>query len=329
MEFGLRFPSTQLALLVLAAMLAVDVIGLAIGGMTVAGDGVVAWFSSAVMVCLIFPACGLAVWRLKGDEARGAVLVRALCERVCLLSAGVLLIGAITTAGAIASYLMASLALPFRDEALASIDRAVGFDWLAVARSVCGIPWLESSLAFAYRSSMGQVMLLVPLLALTGQKQRLSEFVALFALTGGIVCVLSGLIPAEAAFFHFQPSVVCPHVPLDGTLDYHAHLLSLRAGTFGVFHFKAATGIVTFPSFHTALSVIIIYAIRRTRFLALPVTALNLAVIAATMPLGGHYLTDVVAGGLIAAASILVVRALNRRMPAEAAGAGRPVAAAA
>ena len=30
---------------------------------------------------------------------------------------------------------MASLALPFRDEALASIDRAVGFDWVAVARS--------------------------------------------------------------------------------------------------------------------------------------------------------------------------------------------------
>jgi membrane-associated phospholipid phosphatase len=107
--------------------------------------------------------------------------------------------------------------------------------------------------------------------------------------------------------------VICPHVPGDGTLAYHADLMALRSGTLGPLVFRAMTGVVTFPSFHTALAILVIYAIARTPIVAWPVILLNLLVIAATMPLGGHYLADVLCGGAIAVLSIHLVRLLNRR----------------
>jgi membrane-associated phospholipid phosphatase len=324
MDLGLDLPSSRLGLAVLGIMLAGDVLGLWLTGLRLDPASVSLWLKAAGAVVGLLILCRLVEWRLSGDEARGAVLVRGLTRRISLFSTASLYLGAITTAGAILSYVVATAGLPFQDTTLAAADRSLGFDWVGVARRVCGTPWLEVTLAFAYRSSMAQVALLVPVLAFTGQRRRLSEFVALFALTGLVIALASGLLPAEAAFFHYQPSVICPHAAADGTLAYRVDLLALRQGTMGPLAFRAMTGIVTFPSFHTALAICVIYGVARTPVLAWPMIALNLLVIAATMPLGGHYLTDVLVGGLIAAVAIGLVRALNRdavadRVPAFAA----------
>jgi membrane-associated phospholipid phosphatase len=312
MDLGLRLPSTQLAFAVITMMIGVDLLALPLIGLRVEPASLVQWLVGAAVVLTVPLLCAAAIHRLRNDPARGARLTSAFAERVALLTFAGLAIGLITTAGAVLSYAAAAVGYPLQDARLAAIDRAIGVDWIAIAKSVCGTPWLESTLAFAYRSSMTQVMLLVPLLALTAQRQRLSEFVALFAVTGGIVCILSAFVPAEAAFFHFQPSVICPHVPLDGTLRYHPDLMALRAGSLDTIEFGAVSGIVTFPSFHTALAIVVIYAAWGLRFFALPVLALNLLVIAATLPLGGHYFIDVVAGAAIAFLAIAGVRRLNR-----------------
>jgi membrane-associated phospholipid phosphatase len=322
MDLGLNLPSTRLALGVLAAMLLGDIAGLWLTGIRIDGASATLWIKAAIAVAGIIALCGGARWYLRGDEARGARLVRGLADRAALFSAAGLLIGAITTVGAVFSYVMASAALPFQDSSLVAIDRALGFDWLGIARFVCSAPPLESLLAFAYRSSMAQVGLLLPVLALTGHRRRLSEFMALFALTGFVICILSALVPAQAAFFHFAPSVICPHAALDGTLAYHGDLLALRDGTFGTIIFAKMTGIVTFPSFHTALAIVVIYAASALRLASLPIILLNILVIASTMPLGGHYLTDVLTGAAIATLSILAVRALNRQGGADIAPVG-------
>jgi len=48
-------------------------------------------------------------------------------------------------------------------------------------------------------------------------------------------------------------------------------------------------GLVTFPSFHTAMGVIAIYCARGTRWLFWPMLVINLLMIAATPVLGSHY----------------------------------------
>ena len=67
-------------------------------------------------------------------------------------------------------------------------------------------------------------------------------------------------------------------------------------------------GLVTFPSFHTSLAIITTYAVRGIRFVTLPVAILNGLVIVSTLPEGGHYLIDVIAGAIISIIAIVAIR---------------------
>ena len=78
-----------------------------------------------------------------------------------------------------------------------------------------------------------------------------------------------------------------------------------------VLDFSQLQGLVTFPSFHTVLAVIISYAMRVSRILATLTIPLNCIVIAGTITEGGHHLTDVIAGGFIAVFAILCVRRMS------------------
>ncbi|MEI7609953.1 MAG: phosphatase PAP2 family protein, partial [Rhodospirillaceae bacterium] len=55
-------------------------------------------------------------------------------------------------------------------------------------------------------------------------------------------------------------------------------------------------GIVTFPSFHSALAVLLVWAARGLGRMIIPVAALNAVVLAVTPIYGGHYFVDVIAG---------------------------------
>ena len=65
---------------------------------------------------------------------------------------------------------------------------------------------------------------------------------------------------------------------------------------------------VQFPSFHTALALLTAYAVRDVPYLARPVLILNLIVIVATLPVGGHHLADIIGGAAITGAAILVLK---------------------
>ena len=67
-------------------------------------------------------------------------------------------------------------------------------------------------------------------------------------------------------------------------------------------------GVVSFPSFHTILGVIPIYALRDRRALMMAALAVNGTMIVSTMPVGGHHLIDVVAGAAVSLGAILVTR---------------------
>ena len=63
----------------------------------------------------------------------------------------------------------------------------------------------------------------------------------------------------------------------------------------------------------TLIGVIATYALRDTRALLIPAIVLNGTMIVATLPVGGHYLTDVLAGAAITIAAIYAVRHLSGR----------------
>jgi hypothetical protein len=270
-------------------------IALADAALLVAGGFRLAGYGTGLIVAVSLGAWGLGyVYAAVRPDARIAALA---------FSAAYLI--PYTLAAAVLSYLGTSLALPLYDAHFARADAALGLDWLAVLRFTDAHPTLGAVLCFAYHSSMAQVVGVFIILAATAQLPRLADFLALFTITSLATILVSVTMPSAGAFvFHDPPAALRDVVGRDAGLWHLAHFEALRSGAMRVIDPAAIEGLITFPSFHTALAVITAWALWRTRLLAPPVLALNGVVIAATVPVGGHYFVDVIAGAAIAAACI-------------------------
>jgi len=212
---------------------------------------------------------------------------------------------------AVANYLMMTTALPLRDEAFAAMDGGLGFDWSAMLAWVDARPLLGRVLVAAYASSLPQMMAVLFVFGALRRADRLLEFTALYALTGTAVAVVAMLVPAMGAYVHHAPDPAL----FDGfTQAGRIHidtLTALRAGTFGTLGLNDAVGMVSFPSFHTVLAIVVTYVFRGTPVFV-PVLMLNALVVLSTLPEGGHYLVDLFGGAAVAAGAILLVRKIGR-----------------
>jgi membrane-associated phospholipid phosphatase len=81
----------------------------------------------------------------------------------------------------------------------------------------------------------------------------------------------------------------------------------IRALRFGYLGPYGYTGIVSFPSFHTAEAVLYIIAHRKLASF-LPVLILNFFMLTAVPNFGDHYLSDMIAGASIALLAFLLAR---------------------
>ena len=86
------------------------------------------------------------------------------------------------------------------------------------------------------------------------------------------------------------------------------HLLALRTDPQHVLDLNNLPGLVTFPSFHTAMGIIAIYCSRGTPWLFWPSLIINILMISSTPLFGSHYLIDVIAGAVVALGTILFIR---------------------
>lgn len=210
---------------------------------------------------------------------------------------------------AVSSYLGIALAFPLWDARFAALDRALGFDWTAHLAYVVERPQLARALALAYHSSLIQPALVIVALTAGGHLHRLQQFLLLFAVTATIVIVVSTLMPAAGAYtWHAPPEALLGALrdPAAGRwhlADFHA----LRDGSLHTIPVPYVQGLISFPSFHTALALVTLWALKPMRLVVVPALLVNSALIVATLTIGGHYLADVVGGALVAAASVAVV----------------------
>jgi membrane-associated phospholipid phosphatase len=255
--------------------------------------------------------------RLAGDQRRPAVLLRRVLLLTELLWRTALHIGALLVAGGTLSYLITSANLPLRDNVLADVDHLFGFDWLGFLYETNSSPLVATLLTKAYQTTglIGQLILIW--LAFRQRGDRLAEFIAVLSLSTVALCVGMCLVPAAGAFAYFNP---VPHLfgnfSAMGEMWSFTHTFGmLRDGTLSVIDISRVDGVVSFPSFHTMLGVMTIYAARDTRWLAIPALVVNGTMILATMPVGGHHLADVLAGAGLTIGAILLVRRQNKSMP--------------
>ncbi len=305
----LTTPQAKITTALVCFFSCVSVVLLQFSPMTLDRSGVVTALTAIVMMAALYMVMAVVNTRLKNDSSSVAGYLRYFATTIQNISWASGMIMCVTSLMIILNYIGLATSLPFQDATFSSIDKAMGFDWIATLTWVNERPMIAKILTMTYHASVMQMVAVALILGFTNQLRHLQEFTALFAMTSLPVLVISALLPAEGAYAFYQPAETLFSNMSEVAGRWHMEqLASLRAGTFHVLDIKHAEGLVTFPSFHTILAIITAYAFRDTRYLAVPFAVLNAIVIASTLPEGGHFLIDVIAGGLIALAAIALVR---------------------
>ncbi|MGI9387249.1 MAG: phosphatase PAP2 family protein [Methyloligellaceae bacterium] len=305
----LKTPLVKLTMALIFACLLTVAVGLPFGPFTLAHSALYSTVTLlAVLISMAVAMEAISV-RLAGDPSRVAGHLKYASTSIVYFALTCSVFAFMTLVLAVLSYLATAVALPLQDENFAIMDRMIGVDWIAVLTWVNSHPIIAKALTLSYQSSFFQIVALILILSATHQAQRLQEFTALYAITLFAVIILSMLFPAVGAYVYHQPA---PHLftnmGAEAGVWHLEHFRALRDGTFTVLDMARVEGLITFPSFHTVLAIITSYGFRKTRFLAWPVALLNVAVIISTLPEGGHYLIDVIAGAMIAVAAIAGLR---------------------
>lgn len=194
--------------------------------------------------------------------------------------------GALPIAGTQLTFLAHAAALPLQTDLLLRADAWLGFSWISWATFIRSHPPLEWLTAQAYLSYAYQPYIALIVIALFGPRSRNANFIIATALALGITIAISIFVPAiEPARAYGFPTPAADA------------MLNLRNGQRSGLPY---IGIICFPSFHAAMTVLFVMAYRGIRFAMVPACLVN-GVMMFSIPFSGdHYLIDLIGGIAVA-----------------------------
>lgn len=206
------------------------------------------------------------------------------------------------------SYIAAGYNYPLQDAALLKADKWLGFDWYAYLSWANNHPYIAAFLSFSYQSFGLQIILFICLLFIRKHTAHAQRFMIIFYVSGLICITLSAFFPAVGIYIHdnIQPQQFAYLHPAAARV-HESVLMALRGHSLTNLTFPLR-GLITFPSFHTSIALLLIYAslpFRRLRWIMIP---LNIAMVFSTPIDGGHYLVDVLAGMVITSMAMYIAQ---------------------
>jgi hypothetical protein len=228
-------------------------------------------------------------------------------ERLSAMLSGTAFLIVFSAAFAASNYMLLTIAGPRIDGPLAAVDRAFGFNWVAVMTLMARHPLVNLLFEACYDSVLPQIALAVLVLGWLGRTADVFQFCLSVAIGAFVTVFFWTLFPSFGAFsFYHLPPAISSHLSLALNEKYAAELVQLLANGPGLISPQSARGLIGFPSFHAALAVMVGYYATRVKALRWPAILLNGGVMIATPIQGGHYLIDVIAGIAVAALSIAI-----------------------
>lgn len=211
---------------------------------------------------------------------------------------------------------------PLEDARLMAWSDAIGIDHRAILEALARHPFVGAVLSKAYLLSVPMMFLAPVVLAVTGQFERLRTFVWLYVILLTACVVISIVVPAKGfAVYEAPPAELMARLPPGASVFYAKISEAYRSGALRTIDPAFLEGVVVFPSFHTIMALLAIYAFWRTRVLWLPSLAVNAIVLISVVPIGGHYVWDVIGGALMFALAARLAphgaeaSASNRQVP--------------
>jgi len=210
------------------------------------------------------------------------------------------------------SYVVAASDWPLQDDTLLVIDRAIGFDSRAVILFVNDHPALSAALNFGYSMIKWPLLVIPIVLATTFRFVRLQQFVTALTVALLVTIIISAFVPAIGSYQSLGLTASdLPNVDLNVFRLGQHDIAAVREGSLRHLELLHLAGIVTFPSFHAASAVLYAWAFYPVRGWGPISLILNILMIASTPIVGAHYLVDVIAGIVLAAASIAFAKQVS------------------
>jgi membrane-associated phospholipid phosphatase len=247
-------------------------------------------------ILLLLPLAIGSVFSVLAWRIRSLTFLLSACAHF-FFSVGQLL--AFSAFGIVLTYVAASASLPLMDEVFARLDADMGFRWNDANVWFHEHSALLTILWIAYLSTGAQLITLFFIHSTREPREGSGELIWTYMVSLLIVILISVFLPAAAK---------------SGMIGQH-HIdvfLAARSHSVTVLNEATLAGIIAFPSFHAVIAAILTYSARTMKWLLAIFAPLNVLLIVATLPCGGHYLVDTIAGLAVAAVSILVVRKVRR-----------------
>ena len=257
------------------------------------------WFSYALLFAVgsFMMAVGM-FYRSSGRSERISI---------ALMATGMLVL--FTMLLSVFNYLLLPLWREPIDPFLVGIDTWFGYSWPAIVEFAGRHPLFNELTRYAYVSTLPQMALLVIILGFGGKQKELHVLILSITVSGLATIGFWALFPAfgTSILYDISGAIEQTARPLVGSA-YGAELLQLGAEGPKFISPKDIKGLVAFPSYHTILAVLAVYAARTTRRLFPILLIINLFVLPGVLIHGGHHLIDVFGGFLAACGTIYVAR---------------------
>jgi hypothetical protein len=238
-------------------------------------------------------------------------------ERVAVAVIAITQISVFAVALALASYMAITFNRPMIDDVLYQMDQSLGFNWLASFQWVMSVKPVSYVLISAYNSTQMQIILLAAGLGLLGATERLDKFLLAFTLSGVATVGLWAIYPSFGPATYLVATDAHGALPhLDLVFTYIKPELEMLAGPLSSLDLTHMKGIVGAPSFHTIMSIVTVRAVAGLGKWFWMTAGWNVIVLISVPFFGGHNLMDMIAGAVVAGASIVLADSLTARIHA-------------
>lgn len=216
-----------------------------------------------------------------------------ICGAMTVLIFSTLTAGAVSLAGL-------RLGAPLIDQSLAAFDSAFLIDTRSIVAAIAHERDFARLLGFFYNGSFPLLIVTLVFLVWARREKSLWQLVFVFAFTALGCATISVFFPAIGAFTHFAYSAdIREGLPPTAGVYYLPTFEYYRHAAAPVISMATTDGVVAFPSFHCCLALMTTFAYVGQRWL-FPVALLwNGPVIVSTIPIGGHYIVDLLAGAAL------------------------------
>lgn len=189
----------------------------------------------------------------------------------------------------------------------------MGIDGIAIIEALLRLGhWLFWVMAPAYNLTIP--IFFAGLVALAWRGDRVEAWRAAFCFVGTLftTCLIASFAPAKGLGVWASPALLA-RLPDQAMRTFWPHFDSFYSGKDPVLRMQVVDGVISFPSFHAVVGFMVL-AMWRNNVATLALAGLWLAImLIATLPGGGHYVVDLVAGFAVWAVWFAISKRVEKR----------------